>query len=917
MKAGIGICRRPLLGALAVGLLVIGTSAFGQEIRFFPIRSAPIGSAAGTVGGAVTPTLIGGAWDFAIPEGGVEVDIDIHGGGWGNAAGAPRLGAIQATVDATGYSNGVGCDLSPKGWPGSPGDGAYQAKNQCGAGGDGAPCTPPFDGTCAGNGICIPSGDWIFKPAMAANDLAAIATPTLNYGYATAAQNVTNTFDPGGFGTFGGLIVDVPACAAGTYIIGPDTDPNNSFMTASDGSPIAGVVFTAASITVTTGSCCFNIGPGTTECADDLTQGQCDQRPGAKLPSIRVDETCAVECPTCLSDGDCEEDPPNLCTDDFCNDFVCSHVPNYDTATDCCDPATGDTTPIDDGDTCTDDVCDAGTGVVAHDCNTAPCDDGFACTVDDTCDGACGCEGTDVNTIDCTSDADCPLGECGPAGKCECSEDTPLTCTITAGAAADPNCFEDGELVQVAVGIGAGSEIVYGGQFLLGYAADCLDFISLGACDGTTFDWVIEYEVDEATGTIWYAVTTDPAAPVGSPGPEDILCIDFAFNGDCDGCNPSVWTMSQNPRNTILTNNTGNAVPIIENYCKGVRGRGEIDLVVPAGEDVNADCGLPSAIVEWDMVSATDTCDGDLGMPVCIAAHDGGLPIEHLMANGGEFPQGVSFFRCETSNSCGDTAVAVWTVDVSDQHGLHVEVHLSPTIVGDNFQRAIDFQLYLDCVSDPEEVCEVMEFGGPYNFHGHARAWLKVDKGNYQCITARDNLHTLRSAAAVECIDNAWEAVFKGDPLQGGNWLVGGNLDGKKAGGNANTIDILDAGMYLSIIAGTQGSTAPGANTSCGDLGPNADINGDGVVDSADWSFIIENFLAASKDACCPGDVGATDYIATTSITRKEAVRMGRIASFFDFDGDDDMDSDDLREFMNGAPVVSPFSTDTKKRGVR
>jgi hypothetical protein len=368
----------------------------------------------------------------------------------------------------------------------------------------------------------------------------------------------------------------------------------------------------------------------------------------------------------------------------------------------------------------------------------------------------------------------------------------------------------------------------------------------------------------------------------------------------------------------------GNAVPTIENCCKGIHERGVIDLHTPPGADINADCGLPSAVVEWDLPYATDTCDGDLEI-TCIAAHDGGLDISGLLGDddndgisGGEFPQGVSFFRCEASNSCGDSAVDVWTVDVSDQHGLHVEVHLSPTILGDNFQRAIDFQLYLDCVSDPEEICEVMNFGGPYNFHGHARGWLKVDKGNYQCITARDNLHTLRSAADVECIDNAWNAIFKGDPLQGGNWLVGGNLDGKKVGGNHDTIDILDAGMYLSIIAGNQGTTTPGANTECGDLGPNADINADGVVDSADWSFIIDNFLTASKDACCPPDTGAASSPKVTlEIDRKTAVELGFGASYFDFDGNGVMNVADLQAYMDGAPIPSLFDTSGKKRGTR
>jgi hypothetical protein len=350
MKAGIGFCRRPLMGALAVGLLVIGTSAFGQEIRMFPLRSAPIGSPAGTIGAPVLPTFTGGAWDVAFPAGGIEVDIDVQGGGWGNsAAGVVGLGAIQATIDSSGFSNGVGCDISPKGWPATPAIGAYQTFKVCGAGGDGSPASPPFDTLCTGNGFAVDNPDFIFRPYMNTNHLSAVAFPTLDYGYASAAQNTDNTFDPdpSAFGTFGGLIMEVPSCAAGTYIVGPIPDPNLTFMTAANSAPIDGVMVVPASITITTGKCCSAIGPGVT-CEDNLTTGQCDQRP---LPRLFVPgETCdgptvQDDCPSCNFETQTGCDDGTLCTDDYCNpDGTCTYTDNYDTFVDCCDPTTGDTT---------------------------------------------------------------------------------------------------------------------------------------------------------------------------------------------------------------------------------------------------------------------------------------------------------------------------------------------------------------------------------------------------------------------------------------------------------------------------------------------------------------------------------------------------------------------------------------------
>ena len=124
--------KRPALAVLMLAGLFSWTGAFGQEIRFVPIRSAPLGSPAGTIGDPVTPEFNTGlgCWELQVP-GGVEVDIDLQGFGWGNAPGNPTLGAIQATVISAGYDNGFGAPLNPKGWPVRLFDGWYQGRKVC------------------------------------------------------------------------------------------------------------------------------------------------------------------------------------------------------------------------------------------------------------------------------------------------------------------------------------------------------------------------------------------------------------------------------------------------------------------------------------------------------------------------------------------------------------------------------------------------------------------------------------------------------------------------------------------------------------------------------------------------------------------------------------------------------------------
>jgi hypothetical protein len=524
------------------------------------------------------------------------------------------------------------------------------------------------------------------------------------------------------------------------------------------------------------------------------------------------------------------------------------------------------------------------------------------------------------------------LGTCGTAvaGFCECSEETPLCVLYVAqGTHVDDNCYDAGSVITSTISIGAGSQNVVGGQFRLTYDNACLDFIGIGPCAGDAiFTNVIQSTVDEASGVIFYAVTSDPstAAAEGSPGPYDIACMTFTKLADCDEC--QICLTDVNPQNTILTNDEGNRVPIDSCVCsKEIRTAGEITLNTPPGTMVNADCAQPYATVSWATPSATDSCDGNLGVE-CSAQAVGGAPVDHLINNGGTIPQGKVFFTCTATNSCGDMETTVWTVMVSDNQTLDVEVHLQPQLANAGlFSRAITFELYNDCVSDPVEECAVIDFQGPFNFPGHGHASLKVDKGNFLCMTARDNLHTLRSIVSgddLACVNNHWTAIFKGDPTLGGNWLIGGNLDAKKEGatyGDINTINILDFGIFMAELAA--GASYPNGNTDCNTAFPHGDINADGLVDSADYAFLVDNYLKHSKGLCCPAPPGvqSPEFSPITEITVKELRRMGYgSAVVADLNNDGLVNMDDMAAYMQGVmPTVQakPVRQDTKGRGTR
>ena len=140
-----------------------------------------------------------------------------------------------------------------------------------------------------------------------------------------------------------------------------------------------------------------------------LGEGTCQD--GACMPGAPID--CA------------DEDP---CTDDRCDpDTGCVHTMTAEprdcddgdacTSADTCsaDGCAGIPLDCDDDNGCTDDRCNPDTGACENPPNTAPCDDGSACTEGDTCaDGECvpgappNCDDGNICTIDgCNTRAGC------------------------------------------------------------------------------------------------------------------------------------------------------------------------------------------------------------------------------------------------------------------------------------------------------------------------------------------------------------------------------------------------------------------------------------------------------------------------------------------------------------------------------
>jgi len=415
------------------------------------------------------------------------------------------------------------------------------------------------------------------------------------------------------------------------------------------------------------------------------------------------------------------------------------------------------------------------------------------------------------------------------------------------------NCFYAGEKVSAVVHIGSAAEPINGGQFLIEYDPSCVEFNSI-ACLPPYVTTV--YGPIAGAGTIFIACGVDPFGKTDGP--------------------------------------LGNV-------------------------DTNSDCDVPAAVVTWDSPSASFSC-GDANLE-CRGAHESGKGIpQTVVYNGGLLMQGANSFCCyawakdkceQTAGCAGDTnncpgatdgkPDGCWTVNISDETSMDIHVQLEPPLVDRDIERCIEFCLYGPCTDVPYCFQENVQFGGQFNYIGKANGKIKVPKGKWGCITAQDQLHSLRSCDIPDCIDGQLVARFKGDPTYGGNWLIMGNIDAwKKAipeeDPSLDVIDILDFGKFIAAW----GTCYEDRKYGCHE-GLHADIDGDGCVGPSDYNFIVRNFLVSSKDCCCgPAAADLPPALAEVSIEELRQMGQGDLA-VADLNGDGVLNAQDMDAFTQGA----------------
>ncbi|MBZ0172587.1 MAG: hypothetical protein K8E66_09435, partial [Phycisphaerales bacterium] len=165
------------------------------------------------------------------------------------------------------------------------------------------------------------------------------------------------------------------------------------------------------------------------------------------------------------------------------------------------------------------------------------------------------------------------------------------------------------------------------------------------------------------------------------------------------------------------------------------------------------------------------------------------------------FPSGVTTVTWTATDPCGNTDTDVQLVTVNSVNDLDVTVELFT--VTDSMDRCITFELEPTGGGSPVIVEETLSFVA-----GFATATVEIPCGDYQCISARDTLHTLRARDDDDfgIAGTSYTADFtaSGD----GDALLGGNFN------DDMFIDILDFGIFIGQF-GTDPGVA-GGDTVCG-----------------------------------------------------------------------------------------------------
>jgi hypothetical protein len=454
---------------------------------------------------------------------------------------------------------------------------------------------------------------------------------------------------------------------------------------------------------------------------------------------------------------------------------------------------------------------------------------------------------------------------------------SPATVSLTP----DDTCYGAGigDTVTVTISMSDVKDFVVGGQFFLEYDSTVLDFDSAdpaGAPGPFTVE-VYEAVVESSPiGTIDYAVGV-PGGDPGTPLPSDMAVLTFTALAETCGTADLITFRSHDPP-TRLTNEFGDDIAVLTNDLGAITIDGTPPVITdPVDIEVNADAGGCTADVTVPALVATDACSG---VDTVTNDYNGTDDASDT------YPSGTTTVTWTVTDVCGNVSTETQDITVNAVNDLVVDIELDGGVMAVGpYTRCITFELWeTGCGASVTVDADITFTSGLAT-----GVVVEVPCGDYECITARDTLHTLRKT------DNDDFGTSGTD----NDSLVSGNLN------DDQWIDILDYGIFVG-----QFGTAPGADTPCVYVGPHADIDGDGNVFASDFTFITTNFLGTHETNCCGAPLPMRGWIRPmpqsfdgpiTRISVQELRRRGlHDLIVADLNHDGWLDVHDMEAFANG-----------------
>jgi len=284
---------------------------------------------------------------------------------------------------------------------------------------------------------------------------------------------------------------------------------------------------------------------------------------------------------------------------------------------------------------------------------------------------------------------------------------------------------------------------------------------------------------------------------------------------------------------------------------------------------VNADAGGCTAVVTWTAPSAADNC----GIQSFTSDWD----------PGNTFPGGPTVVTYTATDIHENISTCSFTVTVLAFNDFLLDIEIQGSLDA-AIERCVLFT-FNDCAGHAYSFEKEVSFAAS----GLAQDVLLTEElacGNYTCVTAEDELHTIQVRVDLTPDGGQYVADFTG-----ANMLYQGDLY------NDNWVDIIDFGVFAN-----RWGTHPPVNTDCATTGFHADMSGNGTVDDGDFTFIQLNFLLEGDGPCCvPFAPGAPQGMPLMEISVAELVArgLGELANA-DLNGDGLLNTTDVMLFAAG-----------------